>query len=436
MANKTQQKTKYPGVYKDLKSGKFFYQIELGTDKATGERIRGKKSKDRFGNIFTSALQAHKEVTRIKREYHKVDGYSFYHMKYREFMDTVYIPYYRSYVETSTFNTRYPALQLIIEKFGDIKLREISVTDVDNFKIWLLTDENNGGSGYSQSYASLVFGMFRKTLDKAVERNFLEYNISKKVKAIPKGKQIVPYWTRTEFELVLQQICLDDVYEHLCFVMLYLYYTTGIRVNEGTALFWSDIAFEQQQLRIHHMLEVQSRKKYIRKEYTKTDDGKRIIELDDTTVSILRQWREIQTQIGLGKENDFIFTYDGYPMIKSTINRILNRYAELAGVRRIQPKGLRHSHASYVLNELKASILALSKRLGHSSPEITLRHYAHLYSGADKEIAQLLTNAINIQTAHETRVKFNGNQHMKKSIPPKTPPFDVYTTSNPLSHKG
>ncbi len=100
-------------------------------------------------------------------------------MKYREFMDTVYIPYYRSYVETSTFNTRYPALQLIIEKFGDLKLREISVTDVDNFKIWLLTDENNGGSGYSQSYASLVFGMFRKTLDKAVERNFLEYNISK-----------------------------------------------------------------------------------------------------------------------------------------------------------------------------------------------------------------------------------------------------------------
>ncbi|HGA1490651.1 TPA: site-specific integrase, partial [Streptococcus suis] len=90
----------------------------------------------------------------------------------------------------------------------------------------------------------------------------------------------------------------------------------------------------------------------------------------------------------------------------------------------------------YVLNELKASILALSKRLGHSSPEITLRHYAHLYSGADKEIAQLLTNAINIQTAHETKVKFNGNQHMKKSIPPKTPPFDVYTTSSPLSYKG
>jgi site-specific recombinase, phage integrase family len=436
MANKTQQKTKYPGVYKDLKSGKFFYQIELGIDKATGKRIRRKKSTDRFGNNFSTALQAHKEVTRIKREYHKADGYSHYHMKYREFMESLYIPYYRSYVEPSTFNSRFPALMLMVETFGDLKLREVSVADVDNFKIWLLTDELNGGSGYSQSYASLVFGMFRKTLDKAVERNFLEYNISKKVKAIPKGKQIVPYWTRTEFELVLQQICLDDVYEHLCFVMLYLYYTTGIRVNEGTALFWSDVSFGQHQLRIHHMLEVQSRTKFIRKEYKKTDDGKRIIELDDTTIDVLMQWREIQTQIGLGKENDFIFTYDGYLMIKSTINRIISRYAELAGIRRIQHKGLRHSHASYVLNELKASILALSKRLGHSSPEITLRHYAHLYSGADKEIAQLLTNAITIQTASETRVKFNGNQHMKKSIPPKNPPIEVYNPSKPLIYKG
>ena len=69
MANKTQQKTKYPGVYKDLKSGKFFYQIELGIDKATGKRIRRKKSTDRFGNNFSTALQAHKEVTRIGREY-------------------------------------------------------------------------------------------------------------------------------------------------------------------------------------------------------------------------------------------------------------------------------------------------------------------------------------------------------------------------------
>ena len=49
---------------------------------------------------------------------------------------------------------------LMVETFGDLKLREVSVADVDNFKIWLLTDELNGGSGYSQSYASLCFLSF------------------------------------------------------------------------------------------------------------------------------------------------------------------------------------------------------------------------------------------------------------------------------------
>lgn len=436
MATKTQQTTKYPGVYKDLKKGYYFYQTELGIDKITGKRIRKKGNKDKFGNVFTTATQANKELTRIKREYHKVDGYSNYHMNYRDFMETIYLPYYRSYVEASTYETRFPAFNLIAERFGNIKLREISLADVDNFKIWLLSDKENDGAGYSQSYASLIFGMFRKTLDKAVERNLVEYNISKKVKAIPKGKQIVPYWTRKEFEAVIQQICIDDVYEHLCFVMLFLYYTTGVRVNEGTAIFWNDIDFEQHQLRIHHILEIKSRKKFKRKAYTKTDEGKRIIALDDTTMDVLVKWRDIQLQIGLGKENDFVFTYDGYPMIKSTIKRIIDRYAKLANVKRIQPKGLRHSHASYVLNILNASILALSKRLGHSSPEITLRHYAHLYSGADKEIAQQLTNSIKIHTASETKVQFNGNQYMKHSIPPKNPPLEALKATNPLSHNG
>lgn len=46
----------------------------------------------------------------------------------------------------------------------------------------------SNGSGYSQSYAGLVFGVFRKSLDYAIELGYLEYNISLKAKAIPKAK--------------------------------------------------------------------------------------------------------------------------------------------------------------------------------------------------------------------------------------------------------
>ncbi|MFS0645182.1 hypothetical protein [Siminovitchia sp. 179-K 8D1 HS] len=38
---------------------------------------------------------------------------------------------------------------------------------------------------------------------------YFEVNVSKKVKAIAKGKAVVPYWTKTEFEKIISAICLD-----------------------------------------------------------------------------------------------------------------------------------------------------------------------------------------------------------------------------------
>lgn len=197
---------------------------------------------------------------------------------------------------------------------------------------------------------------------------------------------------------------------------------TGVRVNEGMALWWNDIDFKNKRMRIHHMLVLKSRQEWTRNAYTKTADGKRIISIDDDTLRILKDWRKRQESIGLGKETDFIFTYDSLPMIKSTLARIIERYATLAGIKKIQGKGVRHSNASYLINEFNVSVLILSRRLGHSSPEITLKHYAHLWSGADENVAELMAGNIKINTAEKTKISFNGNQVLKKDTPPKIPP--------------
>ncbi|MFS3916061.1 tyrosine-type recombinase/integrase [Bacillus australimaris] len=417
---KKQEKTKYPGVYVDEK-GRFFYQSEFGIDRITGKRIRKKGRKDANGKPFASAFEANKELTRLKREYHKVNSFSNYKMTYEQFMNQVYIPYYQTEVEESTFEVREGILEKIKDRFGSLPLRSISIEDVQNFRTWLLTSKKRGGAGYSQSYASMVFGAFRQSLDKAVDMQYLEYNISKKVKAIPKGKAVVPYWTKEEFEQVINQIYIDDFYEHLNFVMIWVYYMTGIRVNEGTALNWCDIDLKKKRMRVHHMLILKTRTEWKRNSYTKTEDGKRTIALDDDTINILKVWRERQLTIGLGKVDDFVFSYDGLPMIKSTIGRILSRYAKLAEVKKIQAKGLRHSHASYLINEFNVSVLVLSQRMGHSSPEITLKHYAHMWTGADNTIAEMMAGNIKIKTASETKLRFNGNQAINKMNPTKNP---------------
>lgn len=407
-------KTNFQDVYIDNK-GQFYYEVSLGNDKITGKRIKKKSRKDSNGKKFTTAKEAYTEAIRVKNDYLQSDGYSNYGMTYEQFMNTVYLPYYQSEVSEHTYATRQPSLKIIINQFRKKKLKDITVREVQNFRTWLLA--KNGGN-YSQAYACLTFGTFRKSLDFAVDMQYLQKNVSMKVKAIPKGKSVAKYWTKTDFEEVISNICIADFYEHLCFVMLWLYFCTGVRVNEGTAIWWNDIDFEKKELRVAHMLIMTNKSNWQRQNHTKTDAGLRIVSLDGDTIQILKVWKERQSE--LGKVN-FVLSYDGNPMLKSTISRIIKRYAKLANVPLIQAKGLRHSHASYLINELNASVLIVSKRLGHSSPEITLKHYAHMWSGVDKELANEMTGLINIQHSESTKVHFNGNQAIPRESPKLSP---------------
>ena len=118
---------------------------------------------------------------------------------------------------------------------------------------------------------------------------------------------------------------------------------------------------------------------------------------------------------------NFILSYDETPMIKSTISRIIKRYEKLANVPAIQARELKHSHASYLINEVNTSVLIVSKRLGHSSPEITLKHYARLWSGLDNEIANNMAGLIKFKHPKETKIDFSGNQSLRFS--PKSSPI-------------
>ncbi|HEL2054905.1 TPA: site-specific integrase [Streptococcus suis] len=407
-------KTNFQDVYMDEK-GQYYYEVSLGIDNITGKRIKKKARKNANGKKFTTAKEAYTEAIRVKNDYLQSNGYSNYDMTYEQFMNTTYLPFYQSEVSEHTYSTRQPAINLVIKRFGRKKLKDISIRDVQNFRTWLLS--KNGGN-YSQAYASLTFGMFRKTLEFAVGMQFLDTNVSMKVKAIPKGRTHSQYWTKRDFEEVISHIYIDDFYEHLCFVLLWLYFCTGLRVNEGTALWWNNIDFEKKQLTVNHMLIMKSKTNWIRQNHTKTDSGLRTISLDDDTISILKEWKN--RQASLGRVN-FVLSYDGNPMLKSTISRIIKRYARLAKVPEIQAKELRHSHASYLINELNASVLIVSKRLGHSSPEITLKHYAHLWSGVDKELADEMVGLISIKHADKTMVQFNGNQSLLKKSPKLSP---------------
>lgn len=128
-----------------------------------------------------------------------------------------------------------------------------------DIQIW----KNSLTEQYSQNYARMVFSLFSQTLEKATNLGMIKTNRAKQVGAIKKEKVKVEFWTKNEFEKVLSTFHLDDYYEHYSFIIIWLYFMTGLRVNEATALRWKeDINLENRTLTVSHSLRMTNGNKW------------------------------------------------------------------------------------------------------------------------------------------------------------------------------
>ena len=83
----------------------------------------------------------------------------------------------------------------------------------------------------------------------------------------------------------------------------------------------------------------------------------------------------------------------------TTIDREFKKAIKESGVDPIRIHDLRHSHASYLLNN-GANILAVSKRLGHATVTQTLETYAHLMQDTEEKMIEIIENKSNLSPKH------------------------------------
>jgi integrase len=81
-------------------------------------------------------------------------------------------------------------------------------------------------------------------------------------------------------------------------------------------------------------------------------------------------------------------TVDGKFLSPGAVSRAWIRAMESIGMPSVTLHSLRHTHASTLLNA-GVDIITVSRRLGHSSPRITLDVYGHLIVGADDRAAEI-----------------------------------------------
>jgi integrase len=166
---------------------------------------------------------------------------------------------------------------------------------------------------------------------------------------------------------------------------------TGARRNELLALRWQDVDLDGGRLRIEQALEQTGGE--IRVKEPKTRHGRRTISLPAETVALLKKhWHEQQEQrlaAGLGKAPDAspVFASPaGAYLSPDALSHAWERQMEVFGLSTITLHSLRHTHASTLL-AAGVGVVTVSRRLGHSSPRITLEVYGHVIAGTDDQAA-------------------------------------------------
>ncbi|MCX2725970.1 tyrosine-type recombinase/integrase [Thermomicrobium sp. 4228-Ro] len=226
--------------------------------------------------------------------------------------------------------------------------------------------------------AAKVYAMLKAALNAGYRWGLIEENLMERVSP-PR------YRTPRKALPPLEQVAraLAENRHHPWWPWFALAVSTGMRPGEQAALRWEDWSPEE------NVLWVRRSGQYIDGTWVetppKTYAGDRRITLPTPAQVALQAQRErVPEGISL------VFpSRTGKPYSAWGINDGLKRFCRESGLPPLTPHQLRHYHAS-ILVQQGLPLTLISRRLGHASPEVTARIYAHWLGADDRAAAQAI----------------------------------------------
>ncbi|PMB84072.1 site-specific integrase [Dolosicoccus paucivorans] len=380
-------------IVKKAKNGTYYFRANLGYHPITGKQIQ------KYRSGFKTKKEAREEYSRLlltKSDAleEKQDDILFQH-----FIEDIFLPWYKTQVKGRTYDNRLPTVRKHFTFFNNLITTEITPIHVQKWQLALSKKK------YRSSYIRNVQGLFSMAMDRAVVLGLAENNPSKIVGNVKKTKTKIDFWTKEEFEKVISLFYKEDYYQHFLFISLWFLFMTGMRIGEATAIQWEDIDFDKGLLSIDKTLYYKNLDNYSFVE-PKTKASVRHIALDEDTLTLLREWKDVQQSV---VQTNFVMSYNGVPTQKHTLANAITRFSQKAGVHRIRLHALRHSHASLLIS-MGENPLIIKDRLGHEDIETTLGTYGHLYPNSNFEVAHKLEGIMSYQTATENEDTSPKNQ--------------------------
>jgi integrase len=289
--------------------------------------------------------------------------------------------------------TRWRWRQLIdnqlVPRLGRVPIQAIKPAHLIELYATLIREGGVGGGPLAPRTVGHCHRLLRRALGHALAWGLIPQNPAAVARPPRVADKEVGIPSETEIAALLGH--LRD-HNRLFYALAVLVLATGIRRGEACGLTWKDLDFDACMLRVERSLEM-TKEEGPKIKSPKTRHGKRAISVPFSAVEALRaHWKTQQEErlaLGLGRAapDDPIFTLaDGSQLKPDSLSALWLRAARAAG-RSINLHSLRHHHASNLI-AAGVDVLAVSRRLGHASPTITLAVYGHLYPRADDKAAQ------------------------------------------------
>ena len=346
-------------------SVRFRYVEEDGKERQ--KRLSGYETKKECSDAYTQFMAQAKNYEKIVKRVHELTFEELYE-EYKEFT--------KSRIKESSFYDFNSKCNLhILPYFKNYKVKEITPK--------VILDWQNSKNKYSYKYKRNL----RNDLNLILNYAQKYYKIINQLKEVDnfrnlEKKKEMQVWTVEEFYQFIEKV---DKPEYK--TLFYALYFTGARLGEILATQWKDWNLDKKTLIINKSI---TRKVYNKAwdiTTPKNESSNRIINLSNNLTDIMKGFKK---ESEFSQPEDFVF-YGSRPLPETSIERTKTNACKKANVKVIRIHDFRHSHASLLLSQ-GVSVVAVSKRLGHSNIEQTLNTYAHAMPQEEDLLVSILDN--------------------------------------------
>ncbi len=255
----------------------------------------------------------------------------------------------------------------VLPHIGRVPLRSLTITHLEDLYAHLRRGGRHDGGQLAPKTLLNVHQILRTALGDAERAGLARRNVARLMN--PPCHGIAPEqrcWNEHQLRQFLQVAI-----EHRLGRAVWLAAMTGMRRGEVLGLRWSDIDLDASTLSIRRSVSCTGYQ--VHTTATKTRTSRRSVDLDETTVAVLRNWRQRQgDELGTVVPDASVFTrVDGHPVHPHALSQTFERLQHAAGVPTIGLHDLRHTHATLMLKH-GVPLKVVSERLGHSTPAFTM----------------------------------------------------------------